>query len=931
MKHFSLFLLIFFGLYGNIFCQNRLLSIIDKTIPLIDSTYLMDSNKYYLINNSKYEIPKNLISRRLENNYIIVKGVFIHPLKLGIKYINFKDHWKLSPWLSMENTPSSAKQAFSLKYSNNASLDFIYDNTEINVLREIKNAHLLIIETTYDIIINNLIHSSEIEYIDVLNRKPIEETPLRQYNPDINRISTAKYNFPALTGSGFTASLKENSIIENDIDLLGKITLDQNSSTEFTQHAKEMGTLIAGFGNSHKTGEGVATNASLVCTDFSSLFAEDNTYYNQHNITVQNHSYGTGVENFYGNETISYDQLAIDNPTLVHVFSAGNAGTTAPAFGNYAGIEGYANLTGNFKQAKNVLVIAALDSTLNHVSLTSSGPAYDGRVKPELAAFGGEGTSESAALASGSAVMIQNQYSKSTGSLPTSALVKSLLIAGANEAHTKGIDFRTGYGSINLNKSLQLVDKQSYVESSLPSNSTYNYQLTIPANTAELKVVVSWIDPPANPEDVIALVNDLDMVIIMPNNNQVLPWVLDSSPNSTSLAALPTRAEDHLNNVEMITVENPVEGVYSIQVNSNQLQGASQAFSIAYNIKQKDVFEWSYPTPSDHVEATTTPYLRWENTYENQTGELSIQYGNGNWETIGPANLNDEYFKYKLKDTTVSARLKMSVAGTDYTSGVFSITKAQEVSVENDCEDAFILAWNSLENTESYTLYELQANRLAPILTTADTLLTLDKKNYTGNVYAIKPTLTNGLEGLKSFAINIENKNTGCYLTDFLVLLDEDGVANIRLGLNVPFQIDEVVINKEFQLSSEVFQQFIPGNQPSFLFKDDDLTPGIYYYSTQLKTMNGELINSDTLSLFYTDDNTAIAFPNPVEGNVVNILNNYPGGVLQIVDSKGAVIKNYDLVNTVEPIELAGITKGVYIYRILFEDKVVNSGRIIRL
>lgn len=479
---------------------------------------------------------------------------------------------------------------------------------------------------------------------------------------------------------------------------------------------------------------------------------------------------------------------------------------------------------------------------------------------------------------------------------------------------------------------MKKIDAGADVEQSMIANDSYSYQIKIPLNTSELKVVISWIDPPENPEDVTALVNDLDMVIAAPDNSQWLPWVLNPSPNLSDLSASPTRKEDHLNNVEMITIENPTEGLFDITIKSNQITGPTQGFSIVYSIKRKDTFDWSYPTSSDHLEAVTKPYFRWENTHENQTGEISIKYGNGVWKLIGTANLEDEYFKYSLKDTTIMAALKMSISGRDYISNTFSITQNQQVSVENDCENEFVLGWEKLENTDSYTLYELQSNnKLTPILTTTDTLIALDKSSNTGNYYAVRPNQTGGLEGLKSFSINVENKNAGCYLTSFLAFLDMDGVGNIKLSLNLPFQIDEVFITKEFQESSSIFQQFSPGNQSDFIFEDRVLNPGIYYYSTELKINSGETIYSNTLSLFYTDDDTIIAFQNPVEGNFVNILNNYPGGIFQLLDAKGSVIKNYDLVNIVEPIELTELEKGVYIFRIIYEDKVVNSGRIVRL
>jgi hypothetical protein len=58
----------------------------------------------------------------------------------------------------------------------------------------------------------------------------------------------------------------------------------------------------------------------------------------------------------------------------------------------------FANLTGNFKMAKNVLTIAAIDSTDEIPDLSSAGPVYDGRLAPQLTAPGPNGTSDAAAF-----------------------------------------------------------------------------------------------------------------------------------------------------------------------------------------------------------------------------------------------------------------------------------------------------------------------------------------------------------------------------------------------------------------------------------------------------------------------------------------------------------------------------------------------------
>jgi hypothetical protein len=66
--------------------------------------------------------------------------------------------------------------------------------------------------------------------------------------------------------------------------------------------------------------------------------------------------------------------------------SAGNVGESFATDGKYANIPGYANLTGNFKMAKNIITVGAIDPKENIPPQSSAGPLYDGRIAPQLTA-----------------------------------------------------------------------------------------------------------------------------------------------------------------------------------------------------------------------------------------------------------------------------------------------------------------------------------------------------------------------------------------------------------------------------------------------------------------------------------------------------------------------------------------------------------------
>ena len=288
-----------------------------------------------------------------------------------------------------------------------------------------------------------------------------------------------------------------------------------------------MATMAAGGGNTSPYAKGAAWGANLTASDFSSLLPDADTVYKRYSLSVQNHSYGTGIENYYGADAAAYDMTVVNNPWLVHVFSAGNSGTATPASGTYSGISGYANLTGSFKHSKNTMSVGAIDSFLNIVSFSSRGPAYDGRVKPELVAFGFDGSSGSAALVSGSVALLQDAYkSMHQDSLPTAALIKAVLINTADDVGRPLIDFESGYGNMNAHAAMRTLINGQHFQDSVSAGQEQTFMLQVPANSSKVKVTLAWTDPIAVANAAKALVHDLDAELKLSTTGETwLPWV----------------------------------------------------------------------------------------------------------------------------------------------------------------------------------------------------------------------------------------------------------------------------------------------------------------------------------------------------------------------------------------------------------------------
>src|SRR5690606_39055654 len=114
---------------------------------------------------------------------------------------------------------------------------------------------------------------------------------------------------------------------------------------------------------------------------FDSIYS----HYNKHNIRITSTPYSDGNNTGYTSRARLMDIHINAMPDLMHVFSAGNAGTSNF---NYGAGAGWGNITGGHKQAKNVITVGNITFDDFLASSSSRGPAKDGRIKPEICAVG---------------------------------------------------------------------------------------------------------------------------------------------------------------------------------------------------------------------------------------------------------------------------------------------------------------------------------------------------------------------------------------------------------------------------------------------------------------------------------------------------------------------------------------------------------------
>jgi hypothetical protein len=775
----------------------------------------------------------------------------------------------------------------------------------VNELKQVKVKSLYEPTNTFIIstrskLINRIASWSAVLFIDI-TRHASPELFTGTMENQTNVINRMQAVYPAFNGSDINIGIKENTFDTADIDFKGRVLINPAATSGINSHASIMATISVGGGNTWYASKGAAWGSKIVSSSFSTLLPDANSFFLQYGITVQNHSYGTGIENYYGPEAVAYDLQVSNNPSLLHVFSSGNSGQAASTAGNYTGITGFANLTGQFKMAKNILTVGATDSFYTIPPISSKGPAYDGRVKPEIVAQGEDGSSGAAAIVSGIAASLQNAYKINNGSnLPSSALLKAILINSANDAGPARVDFQSGFGSVNGYKAMQTLVNSNFISGSVLPAQELTYNINVPANIKELKITMAWIDPPVFVNAPAALVNDLDLELYYPLSAQTWqPWVLSSFPHRDSLLLPAVRKKDGLNTVEQITVDNPSAGTHVIKVKGFALATSSQAFHIAWQTDGSDNFEWNYPQQNDPVLAAEQNVLRWQSALSATTGSLQYSTDNGSsWQIINASvNLSAGFYKWVAPDIYSKALIKITTAGNDYTTDTVVISRLLPLRTGFNCPDSFMLVWPRVPAALQYNLYKLGSKYMEILQTISDTVIVLQKNNNNSLHYAVAPVI-GGREGVKSYGTNYTTQGVLCYFKSWYA--DKvSSTARLSLELGSIYNITNIVVQKIIGRDTIILQTVSLPNSLNYTFTDPELITGVNQYRACLKTVNGTEICSEIIYLYFAEPHQLFVYPNPVRQSELFtvIINEQLSGELQVIDMNGRVIQRFNIEN----------------------------------
>jgi len=523
-------------------------------------------------------------------------------------------------------------------------IDKELQNVDINALVRVKVS--LVEPTMYDSF-KQMLDSSDIEYKDLKLRDAQYMAELSLYGIDIKRLASiplikqvSKYHEIGLV-KPFS-----KSISPDDISVIDKVQVDdvwaisddldgmnipiamvdegrvKRTHVEFQsgQVSRVKVRVSDGRESLHSThvagiigAKGVNTNAKGIAN--GSLiynFSYNDEYFSdsisslasRYGILLSNHSYGfTDKSDLgeYNSDAASEDRVVYDNPYINMFVAAGND-KGSDGYPDVMIIKGAAN-------AKNVFTVGALDySSSKAAYYSSTGPVFDGRIKPDFAVKGSSvystsnskdngyaymtGTSMATPSATAIAALVMQEYKKVTncggniGCDMRHDVLKAVLINTAIDKNQPGPDIYTGFGMLDAKDAIETVKSLEYshtkhkIKLDIAGRGSIKEYRFSTGTKGDFSVTLSWVDPAGNSANRgRTLVNDMDMYLVDLNSGKkYYPYSLDRS-DPTALAV--NDRPNSVDVVEKIEVKNLPAGEYKLVVSADNISTSSQRYAIA--------------------------------------------------------------------------------------------------------------------------------------------------------------------------------------------------------------------------------------------------------------------------------------------------------------------------------------------------------------
>jgi len=637
---------------------------------------------------------------------------------------------------------------------------------------------------------NRVEEISKLAYVAYLDLTPGESIPDDTGGRSLHRANAIDADFPSgrhYNGEGVAVLTRDDGAVGPHIDFQGRINQDFVGPSRGS-HGDGVSGIFAGAGNLDPSYKGMANGSELYILDYSAGFLDQtmNLFF-ERDVLVTNSSYSNSCNAGYTSTTITVEQQLYQNPTLMHVFSAGNSNGLDCDYG--AGDQ-WGNVTGGHKQAKNCLTTANLFVDQELATSSSRGPAHDGRIKPDISAHGQGhgstdpnnsyspfgGTSGAAPGIAGVTAMLHQAYRENnSGEIAPAALLKAAMLNTANDLGNKGPDFKFGWGHVNALRAATTIEDQRWLKATARQGETNTHTIEIPDGVIEARIMTYWPDPPASEQTSRALINDINTLATDANGTEYLPWILDPTPNPANLDLPATKGVDNLNNMEQVAIANPAAGTYTLNVSGDVLPMGDHDYYVVWEFRTAEITV-VYPIGGEHLIPGNTEWVRWdaENTGDAYTIDYSPNNG-ANWINIATVDGSSSFIDWTVPNaiTTGEALVRISRGGAEGQSvAPFSIAaQPTNLEISSVCLDYVDLKWTPAPGAESYRVYQLGSKFMEEIASvTGDSARIVVGNTSVDLWFAIDAIYPNGAISERTVAIGYSGGIRDCILEDNVTL-----------------------------------------------------------------------------------------------------------------------------------------------------------------
>ncbi|MBK6832665.1 MAG: S8 family serine peptidase [Flavobacteriales bacterium] len=600
----------------------------------------------------------------------------------------------------------------------------------------------------------------------------------------VNRLGPVIPDGTGLDGEDVVVVVNDDGFVGPHVDFKGRTEQSEVLDDMTGGHGDMVAGIIGAAGNIDPRAVGMAPACSLIIAPYLSELPSTVTLHQNADAMIFNSSYSNGCNAGYTEVTQQVDDEVVNNPSIMQVFSAGNDGETDCDYG--AG-SGWGNITGGHKTGKNVIATANLTDVDGLVGSSSRGPSADGRIKPDISAFGngqqsnapdhaymtGSGTSAAApGIAGVLALLYQGWRSTHGGADPPSALMKAFLLNTADDLGNTGPDYKYGWGAVNGERAWRAILEDRWTSVLVDDGQVPGVSIDVPAGAAALRVMAYWMDPAGELLAASALVNDIDLAAVDPNGNGHMPWSLSIDPNPTALNTPATNGADHLNNMEQVMVANPVPGTWNFPVYGFDVPVGPQEVFIVYEFMPRTI-DIVWPGNGERLATDATPRFRWDTP--DRSTPVTIRYstnGGGAWNSFTLAS-GQRFFDLAIGDTVLNdLRIRVEQGSwADERSGIITMRTPVQLAVPVNCVDSALLQWPAVQYAESYIVHKLGDRYMQAVDTITSTSYWFTGLNAIHeDRFAVTAIAPGGIVGERSIAIARPHDLVNCMASQDLVV-----------------------------------------------------------------------------------------------------------------------------------------------------------------